>query len=423
MNETPLTGAASAPSSDRVVVTGIGAVSCWGWSAEDLWRGLTSGASAIGQPEAFDTSGHRTRLAGEAPAPPEELRRRLPHWRRYSRADAFAAAATLEACRQAGLDQTEGNPAFGVFFGGSTAAMAEGERFFHHFTSGEHGRAHIGMLATHPLNGPGDAVARLLGVRGPVQSLSSACASGGLAIGAALDAMRDGEAEIAVAGGSDSLCQLTYGGFNSLRIVDPEQCSPFRGRRQGINLGEGAGILVLETLEHARRRGARPLAELLGIGASCDAHHMTAPHPEGAGAALALAQALADAGVEAEDVGFINAHGTGTPQNDAAEWRAIEEVFGERAPRIPVVATKGSVGHLLGSSGAIEAVATVQCFVAGVAHATPGCDPVDEKLAVDLVSGEPRPLKPGCVAVSTSFGFGGANAVVALRGWSEEADS
>jgi 3-oxoacyl-[acyl-carrier-protein] synthase II len=400
----------------RVVVTGIGAVSGWGWGADELWRGLAGGAAAIGVPARFDTRRHRTRLAAEVPPSPNGLAASVPGWRRLSRADRFAVAAAMEACRQAGL---EGDDArgfdLGVFFGGSTAGMAECERFFHGLT--ERRRARISLLVSHPLNAPGDAVARLVGARGPVQSLSSACASGALAIGAALDALRDGDVAMAVAGGADSLCHLTFAGFNSLRIVDAEHCRPFRRQRQGLNLGEGAGVLVLETLEHARRRGARPLAELLGAGASCDAHHMTAPHPQGAGAALALRSALGDAGVAAGDVGFVNAHGTGTPQNDAAEWRAIEQVFGERARRIPVTATKGAVGHLLGSSGAIEAVATVQCLAAGAAHAAPGDGGADEDLGVDLVVGGARPLAPDCVAVSTSFGFGGANAVLVLRGW------
>lgn len=426
MSQIPSVSSRERSVSSRFVVTGLGAVSCWGWRAADLWRGLAGGASTIGVPERFDTSAHRTHLAGEAPPTPEEILRLIPKGHRSSRADAFAVGAASEACRHAklagveGNPGTEGNPAIGVFFGGSTAAMAECERFFHQLHQGDLGRAEIGQLASHPLNSPGDTVARLLGTCGPVQSVSSACASGGLAIGAALDALRDGDIEIAIAGGADSLCQLTYGGFNALRIVDGEPCSPFRSRRQGINLGEGAGALVIETLEHARRRGARPLAELLGIGASCDAHHMTAPHPEGAGAARALVHALDDAGVEAREVAFINAHGTGTPQSDAAEWRAIESVFESRASRIPVVSTKASVGHLLGSSGAIEAVATVQCLDAGLAPATPGGGPIDEALGVDLVDGRARSLPRDCVAVSTSLGFGGANAVIVLRDWSDD---
>jgi 3-oxoacyl-[acyl-carrier-protein] synthase II len=201
--------------------------------------------------------------------------------------------------------------------------------------------------------------------------------------------------------------------------VDERPCRPFRANRQGLSIGEGAGAMVLESLEHAGRRGARPLAEVLGWGASCDAHHMTAPHPEGTGAAAAIRAALADAGVAPEAVGFVNAHGTGTPHNDVSEARALAAVFGERAPRLAVTANKGAVGHLLGSSGAIEAVATVLALVHGAVQPTAGDGEPDPDLGVDLVQGTPRPLPPHAVAISTSFAFGGANAAVVLAAWTE----
>lgn len=409
----------------RIVVTGLGAVSTWGWGTETLWSGLTSNRSGIGEPVRFDTRGHRTRIVGEAPQPPEEIPASLPRWRHYSQADRFAVSAALEACRQAGLlpgwpdsPPTLGTGA-GVFFGGSTAGMAEGEDYYRHLLDEDDGSPRIAVLASHQLNSPGDEVARFLGVSGPVRSFTAACASGALAIGAALDALRAGEIDVAVAGGADSLCQLTYAGFNSLRAVDARPCRPFRQNRAGLSLGEGAGILVLEAAERATARGARPLAELLGAGASCDAHHMTAPHPRGAGAARAIERALKDAPLEADSIDFINAHGTATPHNDVAEWAAVEKVFGERAPSIPLTSTKGSVGHLLGASGAIEAVATVQCLVAGMVHPTPGEGDLDEACAVDLVRDEGRPLAETTDgepirAVSTSFGFGGANAALIL---------
>jgi 3-oxoacyl-[acyl-carrier-protein] synthase II len=302
----------------------------------------------------------------------------------------------------------------GAFFGGSTAAMAEAELFYHRLKDRDQGRPWLAALAAHQLNGPGDEVARRLGLGGPVESFSAACASGGMALGAALDALRDGEVEVALAGGSDALCQLTYAGFNALRAVDPERCRPFRGERQGLNIGEGAGVVVMERRSHARLRGARELAVVLGAGATCDAHHMTAPHPRGEGASRAILRALEDAGVPAEAVDFVNAHGTGTPQNDVAEWAALERIFGARAASLPVTSTKGSVGHLLGSSGAIEAVATIACLLAGRVHPTPGEGPVDPALGVDLVLGEPRSVGASAVAVSTSFAFGGANAALVL---------
>jgi 3-oxoacyl-[acyl-carrier-protein] synthase II len=424
----------------RVVVTGIGAVSTWGWDSARLWEGLVSSRSGLGRAEGFDTRGQRTDVAGEVPAASDELAVAYCEWRHYSQADRFAVVAAVEACQQASLEgftvgqtsrsETALQPDLGVFFGGSTAGMMECEEFLEQIHDRAR-RVQWGLLATQTLNCPGDAVARLVGACGPVQAVSSACASGGLAIGAALDALRSGEVEMALAGGADSLCRLTYTGFNSLRAVDVRPCRPFREDRAGLSLGEGSGFLFLETLAHAEARGQRPLAELVGAGASCDAHHMTAPHPRGEGAALAIERALEDARLKPADVSFVNAHGTGTPHNDAAESQALARVFGDRTPRLPVTSTKASVGHLLGSSGAIEAVATVQCLQASEVHAVPGPGGAEEGFAIDLVVDRPRRLQPSAadstgrqrrtLAVSTSLGFGGANAAVVLSDWTQEA--
>lgn len=402
----------------RVVITGLGAVSPWGWGVEALWRGLGSGTTGLRPAERFDTTTQRTRIAGEVPAAPPELVAAWPGWQRLSRADRFALAAAVEACAQAGL-AVPFDPgiatAVGIFFGGSTAGMAEAERFFHRITGAAAGHPRLVWLASHQINGPSDAVARHLRTGGPVLTLSSACASGGLALGSALDAVRSGEVEIALAGGADSLCQLTYAGFNALRSVDEQPCRPFARDRAGLSIGEGGAVMVLERLEHARARGARPLCELVGAGASCDAHHMTAPQPQGTGAAAAIRAALADAGACAEEVDFVNAHGTGTPLNDAAEWQAFENVFEQRARSLPVTATKASVGHLLGSAGAFEALVTALCLLRGEIHPTPGDAALDDDLGIDLVR-SPRPLAAGSLALSTSLAFGGANAALLLRG-------
>ncbi len=387
-------------------ITGLGAVSGWGWGVAALWAGLTGDRSAIRIPERFDTSEHKTRLAAEVPGE-EPLR-----GAQWSRCDRFALAAAGEAIEHAGLDRLP--PSAGIFFGGSTAAMAEGERFFAALTGHSRTRLRLGWLASHQLNGPGDAVARAMKVTGPVQSVSSACASGALAVGMALDAVRSGEVEIALAGGADALCALTYAGFNALRAVDPDPSRPFRAERAGLSLGEGAGVVVIESEAAARRRGARVLACLLGSGASCDAHHMTAPRADGLGAARAIRGALEDSGVEPDDVGFVSAHGTGTPLNDSSETAALLDVFGDRALRLPVTSVKGSVGHLLGSSGAIEAVAAVQSLVSGEIHPTPGEESVDPELGVDLVTGRSRPLDEGGIGLSTSFAFGGSNAALLI---------
>ncbi|HKV09622.1 MAG TPA: beta-ketoacyl-[acyl-carrier-protein] synthase family protein, partial [Thermoanaerobaculia bacterium] len=340
----------------RVAVSGMGAVCGLGWGVGPLWEGLRSGRSGIRDFRRFDHSLHRTHLAAEADDPPAGFVRSFPGWRRLSLSDRFALFAAAEALSEAGLAvpfDPEGDPAAGVWFGSSTGGMYEGEGFFAEFFAKKGRRARLSSLISHPVNGPGDAVARHLGVTGPVQTVSSACSSGALALAAALDAVRSGEVDVAVAGGSDSLCQLTYAGFNALRSVDEEPCRPFRAGRAGMSFGEGAAVLVLEPLEQALARGVIPLAVLAGAGASCDAHHMTAPDPSGQGAAAAIEAGLRDAGFLREEVSFVNAHGTGTPLNDAAEWNALRQVFGERAGEIPVVATKALLGHLLGSSGAI----------------------------------------------------------------------
>src|SRR6185295_19196355 len=310
----------------RVAVSGVGAVSGLGWGSDALWSGLAAGRAAIGNFVRFDHTRHRTHVAAEVPKAPLALAKALSG-RRLSLADRFALAAAGEALAQAELPSLAGL-VVGLYFGSSTGGMWEGEAFFADLLAGEP-RLRASLLASQQPNGPGDAVARRFGIEGPVETVSSACASGALALGAALDAIRSGEVEIAVAGGADSLCQLTYAGFNALRSVDEAACRPFAAGRAGMSFGEGAAVLVLEPLERVLARGAVPLAELAGAGASCDAHHMTAPDPTGAGAAAAVEAALADAGLAPAAVDFVNVHGTGTPLNDAAEWRALQRVFGE----------------------------------------------------------------------------------------------
>jgi len=236
-----------------------------------------------------------------------------------------------------------------------------------------------------------------------------------MAIGAALRALRRGDCDVALAGGSDSLCQLTYAGFNALRSVDERPSRPFRADRTGLSLGEGAGVLVLERASDAQRRGARAIVTLAGEASTCDASHMTAPLPSGAGAAEAIALALEDASTEPSEVDFINAHGTGTPLNDAAEAAAIHRVFGDRASRIPVTSTKSLIGHLLGSAGAVEAVLTAMCLERGEVHPMPDDGATDAAIGLDLVLGVPRRLPNSTCALSTSLAFGGANAALVLH--------
>jgi 3-oxoacyl-(acyl-carrier-protein) synthase len=419
----------------QVAVTGVGAVCGLGWGVAPLWAGLRAGEPAIGPFHRFDHSRHRTHIAAEAApasAAPAALARSCPGWRRLSIADRFAVFAALEALGGAGLAELtppslgedgeggwEGD--LGVYFGSSTGGMYESELFFADFLR-DRRHPRLSSLIPQQVNAPGDAVARQVGATGPVITFSSACASGALALGAALAAVRAGEVEVAVAGGSDSLCQLTYAGFNALRSVDEVPCRPFRADRAGMSFGEGAAVLVLEPLERALARGARPLALLAGAGASCDAHHMTAPDPAGSGAAAAVEAALADAGLAAAEIDFVNVHGTGTPLNDAAEWQALRRVFGERAEDLPLVATKALIGHLLGCSGAIEAVATVLCLNRGELHPVRAAGDADTELPVSLVLDQPLSLPEARAAVSTSLAFGGSNAALVFSRWPDQPD-
>lgn len=396
----------------RVVVTGVGAVTAAGWGVASFRHAARSGRTAIGPFNRFPSDAQRTHLAGQAPpAPP-----RCAGWPRLSNTDRFALHSALEAVEQAGLETPLAGRSAGVFFGSSTGGLFETETYYDELVR-PGGRPRRALLASHHISAPAEVVARHLGVEGPVETVSSACASGALAIQLALEAVRGGYVDVALAGGADCLAVTTYTGFNALRAVDEQPCRPFRSAREGLSLGEGGAVLVLERADHAVARGATPLVEVLGTGASCDATHMTAPHAEGVWAAAAVQAALADAGLDGSDVDYVNAHGTGTPLNDAAERATLARCFGARSARMPVEATKGVIGHLLGAAGAIEAVAMTLALVDGQLHPAPGDDPSDPALAIDLVHGAPRAMPSLRTAISLSLGFGGANAAVILGRW------
>jgi len=385
---------------------------------EAFARGLYEGRTAIRPLSLFSTDGHRTRIAGEVPAGLEDALAHLPPKQRarLSRTDGFALAAAREAAASAELELSEhGRPSVGLFVGSSTGGMLEGERFFGDLRTAGNRRLAASRIASQQHSGPADAIARALGIGGPVVTFSSACSAAGMAIEAALRSLRSGETEVALAGGADSLCELTYAGFNSLRAVDEQPCRPFQTGRKGLSLGEGSGVLVLETETHARGRGARALAELAGAGSSCDAHHMTAPDPLGEGLVLAIEKALTDAGVDLEDIDVINAHGTATPLNDVAEWKALERVFGARLARIAIQPTKSNVGHLLGACGAVEAVAALLALTQGSLPPTPTVDAVDPECPANLVIGAARALSYPATVLSVNLAFGGANVALVFR--------
>lgn len=397
----------------RVVVTGVGSVNGFGAGVAVFLAALREGRCAIGEMTLFATEGYRTRRAAVAPVPclawvPPGLARRL------SRSDRFAVAAAREAVDGSGIAHSSLDASrLGVAIGGTTGGMFEGEESFRR-RAGEGRPMACDELAAFPVHATADAVAALFGCRGPRVTVSTACSSSATSVGLATDAIQEGRADAMIAGGTDAHCRMTFAGFNALQALDPLSCRPFDRRRAGLSLGEGSAILVLEEAGRARRRGAEVLAEIAGYGTSADAHHVTAPHPEGAGAMLAMRRALAEARAAADEVDYVNAHGTGTPPNDPIETRAIRAVFGAHADRLAVSSTKSQVGHCLGAAGAIELLATVLAIRHGFVPPTVNLEEPDAECDLDYVPREARELRVR-VAVSNSYGFGGNNTSVALR--------
>jgi 3-oxoacyl-[acyl-carrier-protein] synthase II len=265
-----------------------------------------------------------------------------------------------------------------------------------------------------------DEVAQALQLTGPRQSINTACSSGAVAIAIASDWLRDGDVDWAIAVGSDELGRFTYSGFHALRAMDPEMCRPFDKARRGLTMGEGAGCLVLERIDDAARRRTPELGRVCSVGHTCDSHHLTAPDPSGVGQARAMRVALELAGLGVDDVGFVNAHGTGTPLNDAAEVASLELGLGSRAASCPVHSVKATIGHCMGAAGAIEAVVALKSLHLGLVPHTAGLVDSEFEGRVNCVSGAPQAVQCD-YAMSTSFGFGGNDAAVVLRrgeGWS-----
>ncbi|MBY0275268.1 beta-ketoacyl-[acyl-carrier-protein] synthase family protein [Candidatus Binatia bacterium] len=399
----------------RVVVTGVGAITAAGGDAAALRAALHGERTCIRDVTLFDTDGLRVHIAGEVSDVPEP--RLLPRAARVraSRSDRFALLAAEEALAHAGLSVPFADPRrLGVAIGSSTGGMLETESYFRTRLAAQTSHVWRRRLAAATVAAPTDLVAAVLGARGPRLSPSTACSSGAIALALAAAWIRSGAVDVAVAGGSDALTRMTYTGFHALQALSSEPCRPFDRERRGLSLGEGAGILVLESEQHARARGAVALAELAGAGMSCDASHPTAPHGEARGAVLALESALRDAGVRPGEIDYVNAHGTGTVQNDASETLALKRVLGEAAPRVAVSSTKALIGHLLGAAGAVEAIATIIAIDDRWAPPTLHLREPDPACDLDYVPNRGRPLAIA-TALSNSYGFGGNNCSLVLR--------
>jgi 3-oxoacyl-[acyl-carrier-protein] synthase II len=387
----------------RVAVTGLGAVTALGPDVGAFEAGLRAARSGVRELSLFETEGFRSHLAAQAPEPTPPLEE--AKLQGASRPDRFGLQAAFEAVRAAGLSADEVR-ASALVLGTGTGGAGITEIYFRRYMAKEDPLA--SLLVPHQPASVTDLVARHLDVRGPRTTIMTACSSSATAIGYAGDRIRLGHVDVALAGGAEGLCRLTYAGFNALRAMSPEPCRPFDADRKGLNLGEGAAVLVLEEWERARARGATILAELAGYGCTADAYHMTAPHPEGDGAARAMRAALADAGLGPDDIGYVNAHGTATPHNDAAETAALKAVLGARAASVPVSSIKSMVGHTLGAAGAIEAAASVLTITRGFIPPTVNLRNPDPAFGLDYVPGAARQTSVG-VVVSNSFAFGGNN--------------
>jgi 3-oxoacyl-[acyl-carrier-protein] synthase II len=410
----------------RVVVTGMGAISPLGLDVPTLWKGLLEGRSGAAPITLFDPSPYDTRFACEVKGfdPLNYMDRKEA--RRSDRYTQMAIAAAEEAMRNSGLKIDAGNAErVGVIIGSGVGGLITiRQQFEVLITKGPQSVSPftIPMIIGNMAAGQ---VAMRYGAKGINFCTTSACATSAHAIGEAFEAIRRGAAEAIIAGGSEApIDPFGVAAFCAARALStrndaPEKaCRPFDARRDGFVMAEGAGILVLEELEFARRRGAPILAEVLGYGATADAYHITAPAPEGEGAARSMRLALKQAGLQPTDVDYINAHGTSTPLNDLTETQAIKAVFGEYAYRVPISSTKSMVGHLLGAAGAVESIVCIQTILTGIIHPTINYEFPDPECDLDYVPNVPRQADVR-IALTNSLGFGGHNVTLIFGRYEE----
>jgi len=406
----------------RVVVTGMGAVTPLGLSRESTWDGIVAGKSAGATITQFDASDYAVQIACELPGFDAEDFVDKREARKMDLCTQYAVASALMAWKESGLsDGGFDRDRVGVLIGSGVGGIHTVEA--QHRILMEKGPRRISPFFIPMLiaDMPSGLVSIMLGVRGPNFATVSACASGAHAIGVAFRAIRNGEADAMLTGGTEAaVCPLALAGFASMKAIssrndEPERASrPFDLDRDGFVLGEGAGIVVVEELEHAKRRGADVYAEVVGYAATADAHHMTAPAPDGEGAALAMRLALEDAQVDPTGVQYINAHGTSTPLNDKFETAAIKSVFGDHARSLAVSSTKSMIGHLLGAAGGVEFILTALAVHSSVIPPTINYETPDPECDLDYVPNQARDAGI-TYALTNSFGFGGHNAVIALR--------
>ena len=415
----------------RVVITGLGAVTPVGNSAPDTWRALVAGKNGVAPITAFDPSLFKTQFAGEVKDfNPESVIDRKEA-RKMDRYTQFSVCVADEALKDSGLDlEQEDRSRVGVIWGSGMGGLFSMESEIMDFAKGD------GVPRFNPFMIPkaipsiaAGQISIRFGLGGPSYSVATACSSSSHAVASAFDQIRLGHAEVLLTGGADAdVTQAGIGGFNSLHALSTRNDSPstasrpFSKSRDGFVLGEGAACLILEEYEHARARGAKIYAEMVGVGMTSDAYHMTAPDPEGKGAERVMRQALRDAGLQPEQVEFINTHGTSTPLGDVTEVKAIQRVFGEHVYEMNLDSTKSMTGHMIGATGAVEALACIMALKDGIIPPTINHDPedvdenIDYRINFTFDKAQRRDIR---YAMSNTFGFGGHNACLVFKKWEE----
>jgi len=410
----------------KVVITGLGALTPIGNTVEEFWKNLKKGVSGIAKVTKFDVSEFSTKIAGEVKGfdPYQYLDKKEA--RRMDISEQYSIATAQQAFDDAKINTSNLDPyKAGVLIGSGIGGIETFEKQHTILLKGGPSRVSPFFIPMMIIDMSAGLVSMRFGFKGPNYATVSACATSAHAIADAFMLIQRGSADLMIAGGSEaSITPTSLAGFCSARAIStrndqPEKASrPFDQKRDGFVMSEGSGMLILESLDHAKKRGAKIYAEIVGVGMSADAYHITAPSPEGEGAAKSMQMALLDSGLTPEDVDYINSHGTATPLGDIAETLAIKKVFAEKAYKIPVNATKSMIGHLLGAAGAVELVALLKSMEEGILHPTINYEFPDPKCDLDYVPNQAREAKIE-VAISNSFGFGGHNITIALKKFRE----
>ena len=409
----------------RVVVTGLGAVTPVGNTVEEFWSSVREGKVGIGPITKFDTSEYKVKLAAEVKGFSAKERMDFKAAKRMEPFAQYAVAAAKEAFEDAKIDMSQENPyRAGVIVGSGIGSLQAVETNYEKILQKGPSRVNPLMVPLMISNMAAGNVSIAYGLKGKSLNVVTACATGTHSIGEAYRSIQTGDADVMLAGGTEScICPIGVAGFAALTALsgskDPERCSiPFDKDRDGFVMGEGAGVVILEDLEHAKARGAHILAEVVGYGATSDAYHITSPAEDGMGAATAMKWAVEESGAAMEDIMYINAHGTSTHHNDLFETRAIKLAFGEHAKEMKINSTKSMIGHLLGAAGAVEFITCVKEMEESFVHVTRGLEHPDEELDLDYVQGHGVEMDLE-YALSNSLGFGGHNASILIKKYAE----